>query len=51
MPNFVTVYRARPRKGKDPGAGPLRALAVEEALSCGVCKPREQPIDMPELDR
>ena len=49
MPNYVAVYRAAARKGKEE-AGPLRAIAVEDALFCGVCRPREQPVDIPELD-
>lgn len=28
---------------------PVRALVVEDALYCGVCKPRPEPIDVPEL--
>jgi hypothetical protein len=30
--------------------GPTRALVVENALYCGACKPRPDPIDLPELD-
>ena len=68
MPNFVAVYRAKPRKGSEgkPGhpreaalvdphrghaADVARALVAEDALWCGVCKPREQPVEMPELDK
>jgi hypothetical protein len=50
MPNFVAIYRARPRKGRESEPGPLRAVAVEGALFCGECRPREEPLDMPELD-
>ena len=50
MPNFVAVYRARPAGKGDESAGALRALAVEDALFCGVCRPRQAPLDMPELD-
>ena len=28
----------------------LRALVVEDALHCGVCKPRGEPVDLPELE-
>lgn len=49
MPNFVAIYRARPRKQSE-AIGPLMALAVEDVLFCGVCRPREQPLEMPELD-
>jgi hypothetical protein len=27
-----------------------RALVVEDALFCGVCTPRPDPVDLPELD-
>ncbi|MFN8234422.1 MAG: hypothetical protein U0V56_13475 [Actinomycetota bacterium] len=27
-----------------------RALVVEDALACGACSPRSDPIDLPELD-
>jgi hypothetical protein len=27
-----------------------RALVVEDALFCGACTPRPDPIDLPELD-
>jgi len=50
MAGFVAIYRARPRKSPGDESGPLRALAVEDALFCGVCRPREQPVDIPELD-
>jgi hypothetical protein len=34
-----------------PAAGKrVRALVVEDALYCGVCKPRPEPIDVPELE-
>ncbi len=28
----------------------LRALVVEDALHCGVCRPRAEPVDLPELE-
>jgi hypothetical protein len=28
----------------------VRALVVEDALHCGVCKPSPQPIDVPDLE-
>ena len=28
----------------------VRALVVEDALHCGVCKPRPDPVDVPELE-
>ena len=27
-----------------------RALVVEDALYCGACRPRPDPLDLPELD-
>ena len=30
--------------------GVSRALVVEDALYCGVCKPRPEPVELPELD-
>ncbi len=27
----------------------VRALVVEDALHCGVCKPRPEPVELPEL--
>ena len=32
------------------GAEMTRALVVEDALYCGTCTPRPDPIDLPELD-
>jgi hypothetical protein len=32
------------------GAGVTKALVVEDALHCGTCTPRSDPIDLPELD-
>ncbi len=31
-------------------AGTTRALVVEDAISCGACSPRPNPVDLPELD-
>jgi hypothetical protein len=31
--------------------GVSRALVVEDALFCGVCKPRPAPVELPELDQ
>ncbi|HEX9268407.1 MAG TPA: hypothetical protein VF998_01065 [Candidatus Limnocylindria bacterium] len=28
----------------------LRALVVEDAIHCGVCKPRDEPVELPELE-
>ncbi len=32
------------------GADVTKALVVEDALCCGTCKRRPDPIDLPELD-
>jgi hypothetical protein len=32
------------------GGGGAQALVVEDALFCGACHPRPDPIDLPELD-
>jgi len=32
------------------GAEHTRALVVEDALFCGACSPRPDPLDLPELD-
>jgi hypothetical protein len=31
------------------GASPPHALVVEDALFCGACTPRPDPVDLPEL--
>ena len=31
-------------------AGPTKALVVEDAIHCGACTPRADPIELPELD-
>ncbi len=30
-------------------AGVVKALVVEDALSCGACHPRPDPVELPEL--
>ena len=30
--------------------GPPRALVVADAVWCGVCRPKEDPVDLPELE-
>ncbi len=30
--------------------GATKALVVEDALHCGACTPRPNPVDLPELD-
>jgi hypothetical protein len=29
---------------------PTRAIVVEDALACGACHPRANPVELPELD-
>jgi hypothetical protein len=41
-PYVLELYRG-------PG-GVTRALVVEDALYCGACTPRPDPLDLPELD-
>ncbi len=43
QPFVLDVYRGN----KHPS---LRALVVEDAIHCGVCRPRSEPVDMPELE-
>jgi len=42
-PFVVDVFRG----SKHPT---LRALVVEDALHCGICKPRGEPVELPELE-
>lgn len=42
-PYILDLYRARSGKG-------LKVLVVEDALYCGVCTPRPEPIDLPDLE-
>jgi hypothetical protein len=41
QPYILDVYGA---------VGAHKALVVEDALFCGACTPRPDPIDLPELD-
>lgn len=41
MPHIVEIYR------DDDGS--YKALVVGDALYCGVCKPKEDPVDLPEM--
>lgn len=41
LPFILELFR-----GKDV----TRALVVEDALFCGACAPRPDPLDLPELD-
>ena len=42
-PYVIDVTRSQTRDRAE-------ALVVEDALQCGTCKPRPQPVPMPELD-
>ena len=42
-PYILEVYRSR-----DDGVA--KALVVEDALYCGQCHPRPDPVELPELD-
>jgi hypothetical protein len=41
-PFLLEVYRSSARDRTE-------ALVVEDAVQCGTCKPRSQPVPMPEL--
>lgn len=43
-PFILGVYRGGPDEKP-------RAIVVDDALRCGVCSPRPDPIDLPELDK
>ena len=42
LPHALAVYRNR--------KGLLRALVTPDAVYCGVCKPKDQPVDLGEID-
>jgi hypothetical protein len=42
-PYILAVYRSASRDRSE-------SLVVEDALQCGTCRPRPQPVPMPELD-
>ncbi len=41
LPHIEVVYQ--------DAQGALKALVVGDALWCGVCQPKEDPVDLPEL--
>jgi hypothetical protein len=41
LPHIEEIYQ--------DGEDMLKALVVADALYCGVCQPREDPIELPEL--
>jgi len=42
-PYILNLYHARTGQV-------VKALVVEDALYCGVCKPRPEPVELPELE-
>lgn len=42
-PYILDLYRAK-------AEGSMKVLVVEDALFCGICTPRPDPVDIPELD-
>jgi len=30
--------------------GPIKVVVVEDALYCGACKPRDDPVEIPRLE-
>jgi hypothetical protein len=42
MPYILDLYRG--------STGPPKALVVADAAWCGVCRPKEDPIELPELE-
>jgi hypothetical protein len=42
MPFILEVYRG--------GTGPAKALVVADAVWCAVCRPKEDPVELPELE-
>ncbi len=41
MPHILEIYR--------DDKGMPKALVVADALYCGICKPKEDPIELPQL--
>jgi hypothetical protein len=42
MPYILEIF------GNDQG--PPKALVVADAVWCGVCRPKEDPVELPELE-
>ena len=42
MPNILAIYRDKENI--------LKSIVVADALYCGICKPKEDPIEMEWLD-
>jgi len=43
LPYILELYNSR-------SAAAIKALVVEDALHCGVCKPRPSPVELKELE-
>jgi hypothetical protein len=43
LPYILEVYNSKTRDT-------VKALVVEDALYCGICKPRPEPIELKELE-
>ncbi len=43
LPFILELYNSRSKAS-------VKALVVEEALYCGVCKPRPEPVELSELE-
>ena len=41
LPHIEAIYQGE--------TGTLKALVVADALWCGVCKPKEDPVELPQL--
>ena len=46
----VAQIQAAEAAAKAEAAKQAEALVVEDAVQCGTCRPRPQPVPMPELD-
>lgn len=42
LPNLIAVYRDKGQK--------LKGLATADAVFCGVCHPKNEPVELEELD-
>jgi hypothetical protein len=42
LPHIIGIFH--------DGKGKHKAIVVGDALFCGVCRPREDPVELPDLD-
>lgn len=42
LPNILEIYK--------DGQGKYKAIVVGDALYCGICNPKEDPVDLPQLE-